>query len=152
MIERRRGLIVNISFYGAASYFHGPAYGATKAGTDKMSFDMAADLRPHGVACVSIWPGLIYSDAVSQWVESVPADQIPSGLAQQLPYFEKPEFTGLVLDALFEDKDLLNYSGQTLIGAELGLRYGIKDIDGKQPVAYRETMGEPLRFMLPASG
>lgn len=149
MIKRRQGLIVNISFYGAASYFHGPAYGATKAGTDKMSFDMAVDLRPYNVACVSFWPGLIYSDAVAQWVNSTPSEKIPAALAQQLPNFERPEFTGLVLNALYEDPDLLNYSGQTLIGAELGKLHGIKDIDGKQPIGYRETMGNPLKFVLP---
>jgi NAD(P)-dependent dehydrogenase (short-subunit alcohol dehydrogenase family) len=149
MIQQRRGLIVNISFYGAATYFHGPAYGATKAGTDKMSFDMAVDLRPHGVAAVSFWPGFIYSDAVAQWVDSTPPDQIPAGLARQLPDFERPEFTGLVLNALYEDPELLSYSGQTLIGAELGKRYGIKDLDGKQPRVYRETMGNPLTFVLP---
>ena len=65
LIEKRRGLIVNISFYGAVTYFHGPAYGAAKGGTDKMSFDMAVDLRPHNVACISFSPGFIYSDSVA---------------------------------------------------------------------------------------
>ncbi len=48
MVAAKRGLIVNISFYGAVSYFHGAAYGAAKAGTDKMLGDMAIDLAPHG--------------------------------------------------------------------------------------------------------
>ncbi|MEH0194308.1 SDR family NAD(P)-dependent oxidoreductase [Caulobacter sp. CCNWLY153] len=149
MVQRRRGLIANISFYGAVTYFHGPAYGAAKAGTDKMSFDMALELRPHNVGCVSIWPGFIYSDAVAQFAETTPKEHLPPTLANHLAEFERPEFTGLVVNALHDDPALMEFSGQALIGAELGQRYGIRDIDGKQPLSYRDTMGEPLVFMPP---
>jgi NAD(P)-dependent dehydrogenase (short-subunit alcohol dehydrogenase family) len=50
-------LVVNVSFYGAVSYHLDPAYGATKAGLDKLTFDMALDFKPYTVAAVSIWPG-----------------------------------------------------------------------------------------------
>ncbi len=149
MVERGRGLIANISFYGAATYFHGPAYGAAKAGTDKMSFDMALELRPHGVACVALWPGFIYSDALAGFVQATPKEHLPAALAEHLPQFERPEFTGLVLNALHEDPQLMALSGQALIGAELGARYGISDIDGKQPVSYRDTMGAPITYLPP---
>jgi NAD(P)-dependent dehydrogenase (short-subunit alcohol dehydrogenase family) len=139
MVEARRGLIVNISFYGAVSYFHGAAYGAAKAGTDKMSHDMAIDLAPHGVAAVSLWPGLIMTDALA----AMPPERVPENLRGMLPQFERPEFSGLVIGALYRDPELRRLSGQTLIGAELGLKYGIKDLDGKQPISYRETMGSP---------
>ena len=46
---------------------HGPAYGAQKAGTDKMSSDMAVDLRPFGVASVSIWMGLLKTARSAAW-------------------------------------------------------------------------------------
>ncbi len=146
MVARGQGLIVNISFYGAVTYFHGPAYGAAKAGTDKMSFDMALDLRPHNVACVSLWPGFIYSDALAAFAQSVPTDKLPPMLARHLPQFERPEFSALVINALHDDPDCMNDSGKALIGAELGLRYGIRDIDGKEPLSYRDTMGEPIKF------
>lgn len=149
MVERGQGLIANISFYGATTYFHGPAYGAAKAGTDKMSFDMALDLKPHNVTCVSVWPGFIYSDALAAFVHSTPEEQLPPALSKHLPYFERPEFTALVLNALHEDSQRMDYSGQALIGAELGIQYGITDIDGKQPVSYRDSMGEPLTFLPP---
>jgi NAD(P)-dependent dehydrogenase (short-subunit alcohol dehydrogenase family) len=139
MVEAGRGLIVNISFYGAVSYFHGAAYGAAKAGTDKMTHDMAVDLRPHGVAAVSLWPGLIMTDALA----AMPPEMIPDNLRPMLPQFERPEFSGLVIAALYRDPELGKLSGQALIGAELGLKYGIKDLDGKQPISYRQTMGSP---------
>jgi len=141
MIAARHGLIASISFYGAVSYFHGAAYGAAKAGTDKMMFDMAVDLRPHGVSAVSIWPGFIRTEAV----KAIPEDQVPRELARLWPLFEEPEFTGLAIEALYRDPGLAALSGSALIGAELGARYGILDLDGKQPVAFRQTMGSPAR-------
>jgi len=37
LIANGRGLIVNTGYYGAVSYHQGPAYGAQKAGADKMA-------------------------------------------------------------------------------------------------------------------
>jgi NAD(P)-dependent dehydrogenase (short-subunit alcohol dehydrogenase family) len=146
MVETGGGLMAHISFYGAVSYFHGPVYGAAKAGTDKMSFDMAVDLRPHNVASVSIWPGFILSDML----KSFPREQLPPSVAANLPNFETPEFTGLVIERLWSDTERMALSGESLIGAELGLRYGIKDLDGKQPMTYVERMGKPPgRFFVP---
>lgn len=145
MVSAKSGLIASISFYGAVSYFHGAAYGAAKAGTDKMTQDMAVDLAPHRVAAVSIWPGFILTDAV----KAIPSEMLPEELRANLPNWETPEFTGLVINALAEDPDLASLSGRAFIGAELGARYGIADIDGKQPVSYRDTMGAPTEPFVP---
>ena len=139
MVAAGRGLIANISFYGAVSYFHGPGYGAAKAGTDKMSHDMALDLAAHNVAVVSLWPGFVLTDMV----KALPPEMVPDDLKAMLPGFETPEFTGLVIDALAGDPGMMALSGKALIGAELGLSYGIADIDGKVPPYYRATMGAP---------
>lgn len=134
MVETGKGLIANISFYGAVSYFHGPAYGAAKGGTDKMTRDMAVDLAPYGVSAVSIWPGFIITDEV-----------IAEGLyADRRTTMEHPEFTGFVIDALLNDPDLPNVSGDAVIAAELGLRYGIRDLDGNRPPSHRDVMGAPV--------
>ena len=139
MVAAKRGLIASISFYGSVSYFHGAAYGAAKAGTDKMLRDMAVDLAPHNVAAVAIWPGFILTDAV----KAIPLEFLPEELRANLPNWETPEFTGLAIYALARDPDLMSLSGQALIGAELGERYKIVDLDGKQPISYRSTMGAP---------
>jgi NAD(P)-dependent dehydrogenase (short-subunit alcohol dehydrogenase family) len=145
MTARRNGLIANISFYGAVSYFHGPAYGAAKAGSDKMAHDMAVDLRPYGVAAVSVWPGFVRTDRVA----ALPPGTLPPELEANLPNWETPEFTGLAIWALFNDPERMALSGHALIGAELGHRYGIIDLDGKRPISYRETMGGPQTFFRP---
>jgi NAD(P)-dependent dehydrogenase (short-subunit alcohol dehydrogenase family) len=147
MIETGGSLMAHISFYGAVSYHYGPAYGAAKAGTDKMSFDMAVDLRAHDVASVSIWPGLILTDEL----KAVPREYLPQHVLDDLPNFETPEFTGLVIERLWSDPERMALSGEALIAAELGMRYAIKDTDGKQPRLYTDTLGKPSgRFTLPA--
>jgi hypothetical protein len=90
-----------------------------------------------------------FGKLLAQFVSSVQKEMIPAPLARQLPYFERPEFSALVLHALFKDPERMAYSGATLIGAELGERYGILDIDGKQPPTYRATMGAPREFLVP---
>jgi Short-chain dehydrogenases of various substrate specificities len=142
MVARGRGLIANISFYGASSYFHGPAYGAAKAGTDKMSFDMATELRPEGVSVISYWPGFVLTDAV----RSLPPEALPPEMRETLPTWETPELSGLVIRALAYDPDILSYSGKTIIGAELAQHYGLRDLNGAEPISHRETMGSPLNF------
>src|SRR5260370_1123993 len=41
LVTTVKALVVNISYYGAVSYHLYPAYGATKAGLDKLTFDIA---------------------------------------------------------------------------------------------------------------
>ncbi|MDE2465840.1 MAG: SDR family NAD(P)-dependent oxidoreductase [Alphaproteobacteria bacterium] len=148
MVAQGKGLIASISFYGAVSYFHGPAYGAAKAGTDKMMADMAVDLAPHGVAAVSFWPGFVLTDAV----RAMPPEQLPPDLRAALPQWETPEFTGLVIEALYRDPGLMALNGQALIGAEQGARLGVRDIDGKQPISYRASMGSPAVYFTAPGG
>ena len=146
LIATGSGLIAHTSFYGARCYFHGPAYGAAKAGTDKMNFDMAVDLRPHGVASVSIWPGIILTDMLKH----IPREHLPAEVVAALPTFETPEFTGLVIEHLWRSPERMALSGQAVIGAELGQRFGIKDIDGKQPFSLEKKFGKPTNdFLVP---
>ena len=139
MIETGGALIAQISFYGAVSYQHGPAYGAAKAGTDKMSFDMAAELLEVDVAVVSIWPGMVLTDAL----KAIREQHLPASARASFAQFERPEFTGLIIERLWRDPRRMSLSGETLIAAELGKRYGVKDIDGKEPRSYAESKGSP---------
>jgi len=63
---------------------------------------------------------------------------------------ESPQFTGHIIWALYNDPKLMDLSGQTLIGAELAVRYGIKDVGGRQPASYRDTHHVEPRVQYPA--
>lgn len=136
MVEQNHGLIVFTSASGAAHYSMGPAYGAHKAGIDKMAFDMDVDFKDAGanVASVSIWMGALATDRLKAIIA---ADEKKYGYLRD--QIETPEFTGHVIWALYNDPELARISGQTQIGAELGVKYGIQDEGGRQPPSYRDT-------------
>lgn len=141
MAKQKSGLIANTSSPGAACYMHGAAYGAQKAGTDKMTWDMAIDLKPFNVPVVSIWMGVLKTERLKLAIEAAPETY---GHFAELG--ESPEFTGLVIDALYKDPNNMEQTGKALIGAELGVNYGITDIDGKQPGSHRDMLGGPIEF------
>src|SRR5258708_4298725 len=72
MIAANESLLVNISYYGAVSYHLDPAYGATKAGLDKLTFDIAQDFEPYGVAVVSLCPGPTATERAKALVSELP--------------------------------------------------------------------------------
>lgn len=122
MVAKRSGLIVNISFW-AAEFFEGNAiYGVAKAGANKLAADFARDLRPHGVAAVALYPGLVRTEAVLRAAEYL-----------DLSNSESPRFIGRVINGLWRDPALQQKSGRAHVAASLAMEYGIVDIDGKQP-------------------
>lgn len=122
MIERGTGLIVNISFWAARKHIGNMAYGVSKAATDKMTSDMAHELREHNVAAVSLYPGLVRTEKVME-----------SAAWLDLSNSESPRFTGRAVVALANDPQVINKSGSVLIAAELAIEYGFTDIDGARP-------------------
>ena len=64
MTANRTGLIVNVSSPGGLRYLFNVCYGIGKAAVDRMSADTAVELRKHGVACVSLWPGPVATEYV----------------------------------------------------------------------------------------
>jgi dehydrogenase/reductase SDR family member 1 len=122
MIARRRGLIVNISFWAARKHLGNVAYGVSKAATDKMTADMAIELKPHDVAVISLYPGLVRTEKIMEAAKFL-----------DLTNSESPEFVGRAIAALATDPDVLHYTGKVLVAAELAKEYGFTDIDGKSP-------------------
>jgi dehydrogenase/reductase SDR family member 1 len=126
MVPRRRGLIVNISFWPARKYIGNAIYGVAKAATDKLTADMAHELRPHGVAVLSLYPGLVRTESVMEaaaqgWLN--------------LSNSESPEFLGRVIAALADDPATIDRSGSVVVAAEEAARRDIADIDGARPRA-----------------
>jgi dehydrogenase/reductase SDR family member 1 len=121
MVPARRGLIVNISFWAAQKFLGNTVYGMSKAATDKLTFDTAHELRPHGVTVVSLYPGLVRTELVL------------AAKFFDLSNSERPEFIGRAVAALAGDPDISRRSGQTLVAAALATEYGFSDIDGRQP-------------------
>jgi len=122
MVARGKGLIVNISHWAAQKRIGNVAYGVSKAATDKMTADMAVELRQHGVAVVSLYPGMVRTEKVMQaaaWLD--------------LTNSESPEFVGRAVAALAADPDVMRHTGTVLVAASLATVYGFTDLDGTSP-------------------
>jgi NAD(P)-dependent dehydrogenase (short-subunit alcohol dehydrogenase family) len=122
MIARGRGLIVNVSHWAAQKHIGNVAYGVSKAATDKMTVDMAVELKPHGVAVVCLYPGMVRTEKVmeaGQWLD--------------LSNSESPDFIGRAVAALAGDPDVLRHTGKVLVAASLAREYGFTDVDGTTP-------------------
>jgi NAD(P)-dependent dehydrogenase (short-subunit alcohol dehydrogenase family) len=141
MLRTGGGLIAFTSSYGGRIYMHGPAYGAGKAGVDKMAMDMAVDLRDHDVASVSLWLGFVRTERNEPLFQHPDAMKGPYG--KFLANAETPEFIGRVIDALHRDPKRMERSGRVLIVAELAEEYGISEADGRQPKSNRDVLGAP---------
>ncbi len=141
MSQQRSGLIVNTGSFGAQCYMHGPAYGAQKAGLDKMTWDMGHDLKPFRVASISLWMGMLDTERSQKAIAEQPEKY--SHFAQLC---ESPDFTGRIINALYHDEQLMARSGKTYIGAELSKELSVTDLDGRQPPSHREMLGSPLKF------
>jgi dehydrogenase/reductase SDR family member 1 len=118
MVEQGSGLIVNISSFGAARYHFNLPYHVGKTGTDRMTRDMGYELRPHGVAAVSFWPGLVLTDSVEA-AGGLPDSERRKG--------ETPMFVGRVITALASDPNILMKSGMAWAGFELAREYRLTD-------------------------
>ncbi len=129
-------LVAFTSASGATHYVFGPVYGVHKAGLDKFAADMAVDFRDYDVATVSIWMGTVLTERVQ-----VLADIDPERFNALRENMETPEFTGHIIWAMHEDPERMANSGKAVIGAEMAIKYGIKDEGGRQPVSYRDLHG-----------
>ena len=102
----RTVLISNISFYGNAKV-HDPAYYASKAGLDKLAAVYAEHFTPFNVAAISLWPGYVATERMTQLMETDPGvKQLKEKMG-----FESTELSGRVIRALYDDPNLLALSG-----------------------------------------
>ena len=120
LIAQGGGLIAHISNW--IEDFGNPAYAAAKVATDRLAADMAHELKPHKVAVVSLYPGLVRTESILKFAQYF-----------DMSNTESPQFVGMAIMALALDPDVMSKSGRGLVVAELGQEYHLTDIDGKQP-------------------
>lgn len=121
MVAAGRGLIVHLSHWAAQKHVGNVVYGVSKAATDKMAADMAHELKEHAVVVVSLYPGLVRTEAV-----------VDAGVFD-LSDSESPEFIGRAVAALADDEDAMRHSGRVVVAARLAQEYGFTDVDGRSP-------------------
>lgn len=122
MLKQKSGLIINISYWASKRDDKGVAYCTSKSATDKLTSTMAFELEKYNIAVVSLYPGLVRTEAVLNASEYL-----------DLSNSESPEFIGIAIKELVLDNNVMKKSGKVCIASDLAKEYGFKDIDGKQP-------------------
>ncbi|WP_414529596.1 SDR family NAD(P)-dependent oxidoreductase [Nodularia chucula] len=149
MVKRQQGLICTISSWGGMSQIFSAAYGAGKAACDRLAADIAVELKPHNIASVSLWPGIVGTEQISQLADEMATENTPdpkNSVFTDHYNWESPLFTGRVIAALTSDANIMRRTGKVQIVAELAQQYGIVDQEGNIPPSLRS-----LKFLIPAA-
>lgn len=120
--------IVNVSSPGGQQYLYSASYGAGKAGLDRLSADMAVELEPKAVACVSLYPGSVATEFVRSVAEERGRDVSDS---------QTPLFVGRATASLLSSPDLLTRSGSIQWVEDLAEEFDVLDEAGRRPPGYR---------------
>lgn len=165
-----RPLLCVTSAPAAVTYYYATAYGVSKAASDRLVRDLQVELGPQGIDCVSIWPGVVYTEFVQSLYEKGDTDRINRVTGGRDPNVvcESPLLTGRVIARLADDlsarKSSLSTGGLTSricvvaeAARDLGLRDGgmentlAKRLYGpdREPAASIRSLGYLLPAFLP---
>ncbi|MFD3471977.1 SDR family oxidoreductase [Streptomyces sp. NPDC058682] len=134
MVARGSGLVVEVTDGNTARYRGSFFYDMAKSAVIRLAVAQAAELRPHGVAAVSLTPGFLRSEALlehfgvteANWRDGAAKDQ-------NFAHSETPAYLGRAVVALAADPDVIARSGRALATWDLYKEYGFTDADGTQP-------------------
>ena len=118
MVKNKAGLMVQVSSSGGVRYVFDVGYGVGKAGLDRLTTDMAAELKPYNVHAVTLYPGAGVTEVTA----------FPGG--------ETPVFTGRSAAALLSkapNEDQARMSGKAVQTPELAVDYGGTDVTRSLP-------------------
>ena len=134
MIRQGRGLIVEVTENDILAAGGNPMSQAVKLGLKGLALNMAAELRPHGVAAIAITPGFLRSEAMLQHQGVTESNWRDAGKKDKnFLESESPIFVGRAVAALAQDPKVLERSGQLLSSWELCREYRFADYDGRRP-------------------
>ncbi len=133
--------------YRAELYFD-----LAKSGINRLGWAMARELRPHGIAVVTISPGFLRSEAMldhfgvteTTWRDAIAAE----------PFYaesETPAYTARGVVALLRDPDRMARSGTAVYSGDLADAYGFDDADGRHPHFWRFYQGRQQDPEFPAT-
>ena len=134
MIRSHRGLIVEVTENDVLSAGGNPVTQTVKFALKGLALNMAAELRPYGVAAVSITPGFLRSETMLERFGVTEATWRDGGKKDKnFLESESPLFVGRAVVALAADPAILKRSGGLLSSWEIGREFRFKDADGRRP-------------------
>ncbi|MBI1743531.1 SDR family NAD(P)-dependent oxidoreductase [Candidatus Acetothermia bacterium] len=134
MVERKQGLIVEITDGESMCYRGNLFYDLVKTSIIRLAFDMAQELSKYKITALALTPGFLRSEAMLDHF-GVTETNWPDG-AKKDPHFiasETPFYVGRAVAALASDPKIFKKTGKVFSSWRLAREYGFTDIDGRQP-------------------
>jgi dehydrogenase/reductase SDR family member 1 len=125
------GFVCNVSSPGGQTYHFSSSYGAGKAGLDRLSADMAIELRPNGIACVSLYPGTVSTEFIRSFAEQ---------RGTNLDNAQTPLVVGRTIAALALSPDLMDRSGTIQWVEDVAEELDVVDEAGRRPPKYAKRV------------
>ncbi len=148
MLERDRGLIVEITDGDSFGYRGNLYYDLVKISVIRLAFAMSRELKRHPrMTALAVTPGFLRSEEMLENFGVTEANW-RDGAAKE-PHFiasETPFYVGRAVAALAADPNVASKAGRVFSSWELAREYGFKDEDGRQPDwgrYFQETFGRP---------
>ena len=121
------GAIINVSSPGGQSYHFSSSYGTGKAGLDRLSADMAIELRPKGIACCAAYPGAVATEFIAEW---------SAKFGNDLSQSQTTLGVGRCIAALAMAPDLMDRSGSIQWIEDISAEFAIVDELGRRLQKY----------------
>ncbi|MCE0763804.1 SDR family oxidoreductase [Pseudonocardia kujensis] len=142
LVREPGGLVVEVTDgtaeYNAENYRLTVYYDLAKVAPIRLARSWAHELREHGGTAVAVTPGWLRSEAMLDHygvTEETWRDALTT-----VPHFaisETPRFVGRGIAALAADPDRARWTGRSTSSGELAKVYGVDDLDGSRPDAWR---------------
>ncbi|MFC4303573.1 SDR family oxidoreductase [Cohnella boryungensis] len=134
LVGRKQGLVIEVTDGYDYRYRGNLPYSLAKISVVHLAEALAAELRPHRVAAVSVTPGFLRSEEMLDYFGVTEENWREAGLQDRhFLQSETPFFLGRGVVALAADSDLMSKSGKAFTSWGLSDEYGIEDVDGRRP-------------------
>lgn len=129
MVERKSGLIVNVSYWEDDTYLGELFYDLAKSTMNRLAFGMANELRDNNITVIAVAPGFMKTEVVMASI-SLNREAVKESFGMPT---QTTLYVGRAIAALAKDKNVAEKSGKTVKVSALAKEYGFVDLDGTQP-------------------
>lgn len=141
LITQPGGLLVEITDgtrdYNADNYRISAFYDLAKASVNRLAFAFGHELAAHDATALAVTPGWLRSEMMLEAFDTTEHDwrtaTAPPGFAAS----ESPHYVGRAIAAVAADPARSRWNQRSVTAGELARHYGVTDIDGSQPDAWR---------------
>ena len=121
--------MLNVSSPGGQGYAYSCSYGAGKAGLDRLTADMAIELKDKEIPAIVLYPGSVSTEFIQDAAKAQGMDLSKS---------QTPLFVGRCAVAMLASDELMSRTGTIQWVEDLGEEFDILDENGKRPPALRQ--------------